>query len=151
MMVSDGFGPASQTYARSFWQYKNKYTEDTLTSLDEILVGSSRTRSSSSLVTDSAAGATAFSCAKKSYNAAIGGVPGIFANCLAVNKNTGGTDWIPCSTQLPTVCFNSVMRRVLLFDDKSRQVKVNSPAGPIQGWRDQNAFRFLGIPFAEPP
>ncbi|KAF9192775.1 hypothetical protein BGZ51_004943 [Haplosporangium sp. Z 767] len=79
MMVSDGFGPASQTYARSFWQYKNNYTEDILTSLDEILVGSSRTRSSDSLVTDSAAGATAFSCAKKSYNAAIGvdpkGVP----------------------------------------------------------------------------
>ncbi|KAF9177844.1 hypothetical protein BGZ50_008309 [Haplosporangium sp. Z 11] len=79
------------------------------------------------------------------------GVPGIFSNCLAVNKNTGKTDWIPCATQLPTVCFNSVMRRVLLFDDKSRQIKVNAPAGPIQGWRDQNAFRFLGIPFAEPP
>ncbi|KAF9944589.1 hypothetical protein BGZ70_004512, partial [Mortierella alpina] len=79
------------------------------------------------------------------------GVPGIFANCLAVNKNTGKTDWIPCSTQLPTVCFNSVMRRVLLFDDTSRQVKVNTPVGTIQGWRDQNAFRFLGIPYAEAP
>ncbi|KAG0015075.1 hypothetical protein BGZ81_011857 [Podila clonocystis] len=79
------------------------------------------------------------------------GVPGIFANCLAVNKNTGKTDWIPCSTQLPTVCFNSVMRRVLLFDDASRQVKVNTPVGTIQGWRDQLAFRFLGIPYAEAP
>ncbi|KAG0343384.1 hypothetical protein BG004_005352 [Podila humilis] len=79
------------------------------------------------------------------------GVPGIFANCLAVNKNTGKTDWIPCSTKLPTVCFNSVMRRVLLFEDSSRQVKVNTPVGTIQGWRDQNAFRFLGIPYAEPP
>ncbi|KAG9321486.1 hypothetical protein KVV02_005883 [Mortierella alpina] len=79
------------------------------------------------------------------------GVPGIFANCLAVNKNTGKTDWIPCSTQLPTVCFNSVMRRVLLFDDTSRQIKVNTPVGAIQGWRDQNAFRFLGIPYAEAP
>ncbi|KAG5458059.1 MAG: alkaline-phosphatase-like protein [Olpidium bornovanus] len=39
--------------------------------LDTILVGQSRTRSTSSLVTDSAAGATAFSCAKKTYNAAI--------------------------------------------------------------------------------
>ncbi|KAG0312978.1 hypothetical protein BGZ99_009163 [Dissophora globulifera] len=81
------------------------------------------------------------------YNA----VPGVFSNCLAVNKNTGNTDWIPCSTTLPTVCFNSVMRRVLLFDDTSRQVKVNTPTGQIQGWRDQNAFRFLGIPYAEPP
>ncbi|KAG0222910.1 Carboxylesterase family-domain-containing protein [Mortierella sp. GBAus27b] len=81
------------------------------------------------------------------YNA----VPGVASNCLAVNKNTGKTDWIPCSTALPTVCFNSVMRRVLLFDDASRQVKVNTPVGPIQGWRDQNAFRFLGIPYAEAP
>ena len=73
MMVSDGFGPASQTYGRSYWQYTNNYTSADLTSLDRILVGASRTRSNDSLVTDSAAGATAFSCAKKSYNAAIGG------------------------------------------------------------------------------
>ncbi|KAH7026977.1 Alpha/Beta hydrolase protein [Linnemannia elongata] len=79
------------------------------------------------------------------------GVPGVLSNCLAVNKNTGKTDWIPCSTQLPTVCFNSVLRRVLLFQDTSRQVKVTTPTGTIQGWRDQNAFRFLGIPYAEPP
>ncbi|KAF9292868.1 hypothetical protein BGZ74_000128, partial [Mortierella antarctica] len=61
------------------------------------------------------------------------GVPGVLSNCLAVNKNTGNTDWIPCSTQLPTVCGNNVMRRVLLFDDTSRQVKVNTPVGTIQG------------------
>ena len=41
--------------------------------LDTILVGQSRTQSSSNLVTDSAAGATAFSCGLKSYNGAIGG------------------------------------------------------------------------------
>ncbi|KAG0373794.1 hypothetical protein BGX24_011241 [Mortierella sp. AD032] len=72
MMVSDGFGPASQTYGRSYWQYLSNQTEGVKTSLDEILIGASRTRSSDSLVTDSAAGATAFSCAMKSYNAAIG-------------------------------------------------------------------------------
>lgn len=43
------------------------------------------------------------------------------------------------------------MRRVLLFDNESRQIKVNAPVGQIQGWRDQNAFRFLGIPYAEAP
>ncbi|KAG0229860.1 hypothetical protein BGW42_001325 [Actinomortierella wolfii] len=79
------------------------------------------------------------------------GVPGVLQNCLALNKDTGKTDWIPCTTQLPTVCFNSVMRRVLLFDDRSRQIKVTTPVGQIQGWRDQNAFRFLGIPYAEAP
>ncbi|KAK3839810.1 MAG: alkaline phosphatase [Linnemannia gamsii] len=72
MMVSDGFGPASQTYGRSFYQYKHNLAESKLTPLDEILVGTSRTRSSDSLVTDSAAGATAFSCALKTYNGAIG-------------------------------------------------------------------------------
>ncbi|KAF9399783.1 hypothetical protein BGZ94_005642, partial [Podila epigama] len=43
------------------------------------------------------------------------------------------------------------MRRLLFFHDSSRQVKVNTTVGQIQGWRDQNAFRFLGIPYAEPP
>jgi alkaline phosphatase len=36
------------------------------------MVGQSRTRSANSWITDSAAGATAFSCALKSYNGAIG-------------------------------------------------------------------------------
>ncbi|GJJ78478.1 alkaline phosphatase [Entomortierella parvispora] len=72
MMVSDGFGPASQTYARSYLQYHNRLPEDYHVSMDEILIGSSRTRSSDSAITDSAAGATAFSCALKTYNAAIG-------------------------------------------------------------------------------
>jgi acetylcholinesterase len=79
------------------------------------------------------------------------GFPGIMSNCLAVNKNTGKTDWILCSTQLPTVCFNSVMRRVLLFQDNGRQIKLDTPIGQLQGWRDMNAFRFLGIPYAEAP
>ncbi|RKP04448.1 alkaline phosphatase [Thamnocephalis sphaerospora] len=72
MMVSDGFGPASETFARSYHQYVHGLPYNYTTPLDAIHVGASRTRSSSSLVTDSAAGATAFSCALKSYNAAIG-------------------------------------------------------------------------------
>ena len=44
------------------------------------IVGSSRTRSSNSLVTDSAAGATAFACAIKTYNGAIGVVSFTFPN-----------------------------------------------------------------------
>lgn len=43
--------------------------------IDKHLIGQSRTRSSSSLITDSAAGATAFSCASKSYNGAISVTP----------------------------------------------------------------------------
>ncbi len=66
-----GFGPASETMARNYYSHINKMQVSHKLPLDSILVGSSRTRSSSSLVTDSAAGATAFSCARKSYNAAI--------------------------------------------------------------------------------
>lgn len=71
-MVTDGMGPASLSLARSFKQYRDKLEIDDILALDTILIGSSRTRSNDSLVTDSAAGATAFSCALKSYNGAIG-------------------------------------------------------------------------------
>ncbi|KAJ2786006.1 vacuolar alkaline phosphatase [Coemansia javaensis] len=72
VMISDGFGPASETMARNYVQQTRGLPVGYQSPLDEILVGSSRTRSSSSLITDSAAGATAFSCALKTYNGAIG-------------------------------------------------------------------------------
>ncbi|KAI9299918.1 alkaline-phosphatase-like protein [Cunninghamella echinulata] len=72
MMISDGLGPASVSLARSYYQHINGYDYDYLTPLDTIHVGQSRTRSASSLVTDSAAGATAISCGLKTYNRAIG-------------------------------------------------------------------------------
>ncbi|CAO3695212.1 unnamed protein product [Umbelopsis ramanniana] len=72
MMVSDGFGPASETFARQYHAWDNNLPYKSILPLDTIHVGQSRTQSSSSLVTDSAAGATAFSCGLKSYNGAIG-------------------------------------------------------------------------------
>lgn len=72
MMVTDGTGPSSFNMARYYNQYiNNLQINDTLV-IDKYLIGQSRTRSSDSLITDSAAGATAFSCALKSYNGAIG-------------------------------------------------------------------------------
>ncbi|KAH3664332.1 hypothetical protein WICMUC_005717 [Wickerhamomyces mucosus] len=65
-------GPASLSLARSFKQYHNNLNYSDILTLDKHLIGSSRTRSSNSLITDSAAGATAFSCGEKSYNGAIG-------------------------------------------------------------------------------
>lgn len=93
-------GPASETMSRSFLQFMNDAPSSLdpahsllnlslwsalssgyskrpngmygITPLDEMLIGSSRTRSSNSLVTDSAAGATAFSCGIHTYNGAIG-------------------------------------------------------------------------------
>ncbi|EPX73130.1 vacuolar membrane alkaline phosphatase [Schizosaccharomyces octosporus yFS286] len=75
MMVSDGMGPASLSMSRSFAEYITG-EKDYILPLDKHLIGSSRTRSSSSLITDSAAGATAFSCAAKSYNGAVGVLDG---------------------------------------------------------------------------
>ncbi|KAJ8607198.1 hypothetical protein MRB53_040458 [Persea americana] len=74
-MVSDGMGPTSLSLTRSFKQYRDglPWTEALL--IDQYVIGQSRTRSTSSLVTDSAAGATAFSCGAKSYNGAIAVLP----------------------------------------------------------------------------
>ena len=74
-MVSDGMGPTSLSLARSFRQTESGLPIDDVLVLDQHLIGSSRTRSSSSLITDSAAGATAFSCGMKSYNHAISVLP----------------------------------------------------------------------------
>ncbi|KAI5289149.1 hypothetical protein KEM54_004321 [Ascosphaera aggregata] len=74
-MVSDGMGPASLSLTRSFRQYTDDLPINDTLVLDQHLIGSSRTRSSSSLVTDSAAGATAFACGQKSYNGAISVLP----------------------------------------------------------------------------
>jgi alkaline phosphatase len=73
MMISDGFGPASETFARQYYAWKENLPAKTTFALDKIIVGTSRTQSSSSLITDSAAGATAFACGIKTYNGAIGG------------------------------------------------------------------------------
>lgn len=70
--VTDGMGPASLSLTRSFRQYRDKLPINDTLELDKHLIGSSRTRSSDSLITDSAAGATAFACALKSYNSATG-------------------------------------------------------------------------------
>ncbi len=91
-MVSDGMGPASLTMARNFRAFTGnfppldsnepllmnkveKLPHDDILVLDKHFIGNSRTRSTSSLVTDSAAGATAFSCGLKSYNGAISMLP----------------------------------------------------------------------------
>ena len=74
-MVSDGMGPTSLSLTRSFRQSESGLPFGDVLVLDRHLIGSSRTRSTSSLITDSAAGATAFSCGYKSYNGAIAVLP----------------------------------------------------------------------------
>ena len=74
-MVSDGMGPTSLSMTRSFRQVESGLPPGDVLVLDRYMIGSSRTRSTSSLITDSAAGATAFSCGFKSYNGAIATLP----------------------------------------------------------------------------
>ncbi|KAF9281667.1 hypothetical protein BGZ68_006504 [Mortierella alpina] len=73
------------------------------------------------------------------------------AYCTSLNRNTGWTEIVPCSKELPIICYNSAPRRTMLIQDITRQVVVNTGVGAIQGFRDQNSFRFLGIKYAEAP
>jgi len=112
LMISDGFGPASETYARSYYQHVHKLPYNFTTPLDEIFVGTSRTRSSDSLVTDSAAGATAFACAMKSYNAAIAVDPSKVAcgTVLEAAKSIGYTTGLVVTSRIThatPACFSA--------------------------------------------
>ncbi|KAG0068469.1 hypothetical protein BGZ89_004665 [Linnemannia elongata] len=73
--------------------------------------------------------------------------------CTAFDRKTGHTLQLSCSVKLPALCTNSIARtQVGTNNDKSKQIKVTTPkAGTWQGYRDQNQFRFLGIPYAESP
>lgn len=68
LFIPDGFGPASATMARD---YLRRYEGVTELALDSLQTGSVRTFSTDSRVTDSAAGATAYATATKTYNGAI--------------------------------------------------------------------------------
>ncbi|KAI3320389.1 alkaline phosphatase [Xylariaceae sp. AK1471] len=111
-MVSDGMGPASLSLTRSFRQHTEGLEYgDTLT-LDKHFWGTSRTRSSSSLVTDSAAGATAFSCGQKSYNGAISILPDSTpcGTVLEAAKKAGYTTGLVVTTDITDAtpaCFAS--------------------------------------------
>lgn len=102
-MVSDGMGPASLSLARSFRQFEGHLPLNDTLVLDKHLVGQSRTRSSNSLVTDSAAGATAFSCGLKSYNGAISVSPDDHKPCgtvLEAAKLAGYTTGLVVTTRI---------------------------------------------------
>ncbi|KAF9912016.1 hypothetical protein EC991_001463 [Linnemannia zychae] len=75
------------------------------------------------------------------------------SKCTAFDRKSGRTYQLSCSTKLPALCTNSLPRtQVGVTMDKSKQIKVITPkAGTWQGYRDRNQFRFLGIPYAEPP
>lgn len=119
MMISDGFGPASETFARQYYTWSSEKEVKTMLPLDEIHVGHSRTQSSSSLITDSAAGATAFSCAQKSYNGAIGVDP----------------KEVPCGTVLESAKIHQNMLTGLVVTSRITHATPAAFSSHV-GWRD---------------
>ncbi|KAG0334131.1 hypothetical protein BG000_008606 [Podila horticola] len=75
-------------------------------------------------------------------------------HCAALDRQDGSIVQFSCSAKLPALCKNSVSRTMNggFNNDKSKQVTVQTHrVGTYQGYRDQNAFRFLGIPYAQAP
>ncbi|KAF8941670.1 Carboxylesterase family-domain-containing protein [Dissophora ornata] len=74
------------------------------------------------------------------------------ATCMALDRNSGQSLQLSCIAKLPSLCTNSAPRTTTISKDKDKQIMVDTPKiGVWQGYRDQNEFRFLGIPYAAPP
>jgi alkaline phosphatase len=136
-MVSDGMGPTSLALTRGFRQHVDQLPWDNTLLIDQHLIGQSRTRSSSSLVTDSAAGATAFSCGQKSYNGAISVLPG-FEPCGSVMeaaKRMGYTTGLVVTTRItdatPAVFASHVRRREMEDDIAMQMIGETHPLGRV--------------------
>ncbi|KAM0323315.1 hypothetical protein ACHAQA_008907 [Verticillium albo-atrum] len=135
-MVSDGMGPASLSLTRSFRQHVEGLPEDDTLTLDKHFWGTSRTRSSNSLVTDSAAGATAFSCGQKSYNGAISITPE-YEPCgtvLEAAKRAGYATGLVVTTDITDAtpaCFASHVLTRAMNDDIALQEVGDGPLGRV--------------------
>ncbi|KAF2154085.1 alkaline phosphatase [Myriangium duriaei CBS 260.36] len=137
-MVSDGMGPSSLSLARSFDQLVNGAPFNHTLLLDHLLIGQSRTRSSNSLVTDSAAGATAFSCGLKSYNGAISILPDGSAcpSVMEAAKLAGYHTGVVVTTRVTDAtpaCFGSHVRIRELEDDIAVQLAGLEGVGGMGG------------------
>ncbi|KAK4554159.1 vacuolar alkaline phosphatase [Recurvomyces mirabilis] len=136
-MVSDGMGPTSLALTRSWRQYTEQLPYDQTLLLDEYLIGQSRTRSSSSLVTDSAAGATAFSCGHKSYNGAISVLPdhSPCGSVMEAAKRIGYTTGLVVTTRItdatPAVFASHVRRREMEDEIALQMIGDTHPLGRI--------------------
>jgi alkaline phosphatase len=136
-MVSDGMGPASLSLTRSFRQYIDGLPGNDTLVLDQHFWGSSRTRSTNSLVTDSAAGATAFSCGKKSYNGAVSILPPNYDPCgtvLEAAKRAGYTTGLVVTTDITDAtpaCFASHVVIRAMNDEIATQEIGDGPLGRV--------------------
>ncbi|KAF8455853.1 alkaline-phosphatase-like protein [Terfezia claveryi] len=136
-MVRDaGMGPTSLHVTRSWRQYMNDLPYDKTLFLDKHIIGTSRTRSSNSLVTDSAAGATAFSCGKKSYNGAISVLPdnSPCGTVLEAAKKAGYKTGLVVTTRITDAtpaCFSAHVNMRSEEDRIAEQQIGNYPLGRV--------------------
>jgi len=135
-MVSDGMGPTSLSLTRSFRQFESGLPPDDILVLDRHLIGSSRTRSTSSLITDSAAGATAFSCGFKSYNGAISVLPdqSPCGTVMEAAKKAGYMTGLVVTTRITDAtpaCFAAHVNRRDEEDTIARQMIGDHPLGQV--------------------
>ena len=133
-MVSDGMGPTSLSLTRSYRQFESGIPIDDTLVMDKHLIGSSRTKSTSSLITDSAAGATAFSCGEKSYNGAISVLPdhSPCGTVLEAAKKAGYMTGLVVTTRITDAtpaCFASHANRREYEDLIAEQEIGNYPLG----------------------
>ena len=133
-MVSDGMGPSSLSLTRGYRQFVEGLPMSDTLGIDKQLIGQSRTRSSNSLVTDSAAGATAFSCGLKSYNGAISVLPDGMpcGSVMEAAKRAGYMTGLVVTTSITDAtpaCFASHVRTRDMEDSIAEQLIGNGPLG----------------------
>ncbi|KAH8928957.1 alkaline phosphatase-like protein [Atractiella rhizophila] len=137
--IPDGFGPASQAFARDYSQYVNQKAGkgwNKVLPADEHLIGSLRTRASNTLVTDSSASGTAYSCAIKTYNGAVAiGEDGnpcgtVLEAAKAQGFHTGLVVTSRITHATPAVFYSHIYDRDA--EDKIAEMLVgNTPLGPV--------------------
>ncbi|CDO53071.1 hypothetical protein DV495_004688 [Geotrichum candidum] len=136
-MVSDGMGPASLSMTRSFRQFTEDLPIDDILTLDKNLVGSHRTRSADSLITDSAAGATAFACGIKTYNNGVSIHPDTKVPCgniLEAAKLAGYTTGMVVTTEITDAtpaAFSSHVEKRFDKDIIAQQQLGENPLGRV--------------------
>ncbi|KAI9372125.1 Carboxylesterase family-domain-containing protein [Aspergillus egyptiacus] len=80
-------------------------------------------------------------------------IAGAGDRCLAYSGREKQAVYASCDLELPAVCTSSVppTRDVDTTVVESSKISVKSNDYMLTGYRDARSFRFLGIPFADPP
>ena len=80
-------------------------------------------------------------------------VGGSKEDCLAYSHKTGTIESKSCDTNLPALCTSNLPPTTDRNRDAvpSSQISISAGDLSITGYRDGRSFRFMGIPFANPP